>query len=188
MSELTNNAWEATKTPEFQASLEADVAKANRGITHADFVAGVQSRTMGFKCVIGEPSQFIRGPRRTISIFTITLYLIAPLFLIPLLAYREKNWWLLTGIVIATLIGPQLAQFAKSIGGLLMIGCAALWVTLGFHHTLTLLSLCLFWGFAFFQIADLCQSEYAMQCLVEDPELFEDAISKNRILIIRKNE
>ena len=188
MDELTKNAWEMTKTPEFQAALAADVVKANKSITHADFVAGVQNHTMGFKCMFGEPSQFIRGARRTIFNFMVVLYLIAPLLLIPFLAYHEHNWWLLIGIVVASVIAPQIAQIAKSFGGLLLLICAVLWFTLGFHHTLTLLTVCALWGFMFFQIAESCQNEYAMQRLIEHPEIFEDAIARNRIMIIRKDD
>jgi hypothetical protein len=61
MQEYTKAAWEMTKTPELQAALGADIAEANKNVTHADFVAGVQNRTLGFKCMFGEPYQFIRG-------------------------------------------------------------------------------------------------------------------------------
>ena len=47
MKEYVSAAWESTKTPEFQESLKADIQEANKNITHADFVAGLQSRTMG---------------------------------------------------------------------------------------------------------------------------------------------
>jgi hypothetical protein len=36
------------------------IAKANEGITHAEFAAGAQSGTMGFHCFVGEPRQFYR--------------------------------------------------------------------------------------------------------------------------------
>jgi uncharacterized Zn finger protein (UPF0148 family) len=61
MQELTKAAWERTKTPEFQAALEADVAKANQGITHDEFVTGMQNKTMGFKVMQGEPHLLIKG-------------------------------------------------------------------------------------------------------------------------------
>src|SRR5437870_8707716 len=82
MQEYTKAAWEMTKTPEFQASLEADIAEANQGVTHADFVAGVQSGMLGFKCMRGEPSSLIAGTLKAIFNLLVLLYTVAPLFLV----------------------------------------------------------------------------------------------------------
>jgi hypothetical protein len=78
-----------TKTPEFQASLDAHIAKANEGNTHQAFAEGAQSGTIGFKSMIGEPQQFLRGARRLIFNLFAILYTIAPLILISLWAYRQ---------------------------------------------------------------------------------------------------
>jgi len=63
MKEYVKDVRELTSTPEFLgeflARMQADIAEANKGVSHADFVAGVLSGTMGFKCVRGEPSQFL---------------------------------------------------------------------------------------------------------------------------------
>ena len=42
------------------ATFQAHVAETNSNITHGDFVAGVQSATLGVS-FIGEPSQLLRG-------------------------------------------------------------------------------------------------------------------------------
>ena len=39
-----------------------------------------------------------------------------------------------------------------------------------------------------FMMADNAEMEYALQSLVESPELFEEAIAQNKIMIIRKDE
>jgi hypothetical protein len=37
-----------------------------RCLTHAEFAAGAQGGTIGFKCLLGEPQQFITGARKAI--------------------------------------------------------------------------------------------------------------------------
>jgi len=59
---------------------EDAVAKANQGVTHADFVAGVQNGTLGFKCMRGEPSSLVAGARKTIFNLMVLLYTVAPPF------------------------------------------------------------------------------------------------------------
>lgn len=193
MQELTKAAWERTKTPEFQAALEADVAKANQGITHTDFVAGVQGGTMGFKCISGEPYQFIKGARRTIFSILVLLYMVAPALAIPLWAWHEHDWWLLFGIVvsaIATRIGARLIYNQKKqsfIGAIFLIGGIASWLHFGFHSHYTFLALSALWGLMLFMIADNAEKEYAMQSLVENPAVFEDAITQNKIMVVHKD-
>ena len=41
-------------------------------------------------------------------------------------------------------------------------------------------------GVTLFMIADNAEKEYAMQSLLENPGLFEQAIAQNRIMIVRK--
>jgi len=48
--------------------MQQSIAEANEGITHGEFAAGAQSGTMGFKCMTGEPQQFISGVRKAILI------------------------------------------------------------------------------------------------------------------------
>lgn len=194
MQEYTKAAWEMTKTPEFQAALEADVAEVNQDITHADFVAGVQNRTMGFKCMFGEPHQFIRGARRTLFSILVLLYMIAPAIFVSLWAWHEHNWWLLAGIAVsavgtriaATLIYIQDKQY--SIGALLLIASVVSWLCFGIHSYYTFFALCALWGLMLFMMADNAEREYATQSLIEHPEVFEDAIARNRIMIIRKDD
>lgn len=192
MQELTKAAWERTKTPEFQAALEADVAKANQGITHTDFVAGVQSGAIGIKCMVGQPHQFFRGARRTIFTILILLYTVAPIIFIPLWAWHERNWWLLFGIIVSA-IGSQIArlliynkQKLNSIGGFLLFVCVLCWGLLGIRNYYTFFPLCALWGLMFFMIADNAEEEYALQSLVENPDVFKDAIARNKIMVVRK--
>jgi hypothetical protein len=185
---------ELLKTPAFIESVKSSAAEANQGITHADFVAGVQGGTIGFKCMSGEPHQFIRGVRRNIFSIFVLLYMVAPIIFIPLWAWHERNWWLLSGIVVSFL-GTRIAarliynqQKQTSIGAFLLIAAIASWLCLGIHSYCTFYVLSALWGLMLFMIADNVEREYAMQSLVENPEVFEDAITQNKIMIVRKGD
>src|SRR4030095_1855825 len=158
MNPKAKSAGEMTKTPEFQTALEADVAQANKGITHADFVAGVQNRRMGFTCMFGEPYQFIRGARGTIFSILVLLYLIAPALFVSLWAWHEHSWWLLAGIAVSA-VGTRVASRLiynqdrqYSIGALLLIASVMFWFFLGIHSYYTFFALCALWGLMFFMI------------------------------------
>jgi hypothetical protein len=185
---------ELRKTPAFVEARKSRAAEANQGITHADFVAGVQSGTMGFKCMFGEPYQFIRGARRAIFSILVLLYIVAPIVFTPLWAWHERKWWLLIGIVVSAL-GTRIAarliyneQKRYSVGAFLLIASIASWLGFGIHSYYTFFALSALWGLMLFMIADNAEEEYAMQSLIENPEVFEDAIAQNRIMIVRKDD
>ena len=91
-------------------------------ITHADFVLGAKDGSVGFNVMSGEPITLVHGGRKAVFNIFVMLYLIVPTVVIPFWAYHERNWWLLLGIVVASLIAPQLAQRkGHSIGGLLLL-------------------------------------------------------------------
>jgi hypothetical protein len=157
--------------------------------THEEFVIGVQNKTIGFRVLRGEPITLVRGPRKIIFNCLVLLYVVAPSIIIPLWAYHEKNWWLLAGVVIASLISPQLAQRkGHSIGGLFLLVCLTFWFSKGIHNYYTFFSLCALWGYMFFQMTESAQTDYAMQSLIEDPNLFNKAIAEKRIMVCRRLE
>jgi hypothetical protein len=155
-------------------------------ITHQEFVAGVRDKTVGFAMNGGEPSTLVRGGRKVAFNVLVMLYFLAPVLMIPVWAYHESKWWLLIGIPVSSIIAPQLQAFKKSIGGLLLFATAVFWFFGGIHNYLTFFSLCGLWGAMFFQMAEEAQIEYAMQSLIESPELFKDAVIKQRIRVLRK--
>ena len=158
-------------------------------ITHEEFVAGVQNKAIGFKVLRGEPITLVRGARKTIFNCLVMLYLVAPLVTVPVWAYHEGNWWLLAGVVIASLISPQLAQRrGHSIGALFLLACLVFWFSKGIHNYYTFFSLCAVWGYMFFQMADGAPTDYAMQSLIEDPGLFNKAVAEKRISVCRRRD
>jgi hypothetical protein len=117
------------------------------------------------------------------------LYLVAPVIIIPLWAYHERNWWLLLGIIVASLIAPQLAQRkGHTIGGFLFLACLIFGFSKGIHNYYTFFSVCTLWSYMFFQMAESSQTIYAMQSLVDSPELFTKAIAEKRIRVERQRD
>ena len=57
-----------TNTPEFRAQFLEHVIEKNKGITHADFVVGMQNKVIGFKC-LGKPILLVRGVRKAVFTF-----------------------------------------------------------------------------------------------------------------------
>jgi hypothetical protein len=157
-------------------------------IIHEEFVAGVANKTAGFKVRGGEPITLVRGARKAIFNILAALYQIAPLLIIPFWAYHESNWWLLIGIPVASFIAPQLFALRQrySSGGLLLLVFVIFWVIKGIHNYFTFFLLCAMWGCFFFQVADGAQNHYAMESLIENPELFNKAIADKRIVIVRR--
>jgi len=169
--------------------MQQSIAEANQGITHADFSAGVKSGTMGFNCMIGEPQQFIRGARKAIFNTFVLLYMFAPLILVPIWSYHERNAWLLIGIPVSYIASYSAAAHSKLIFLFLML-CIGVWFKAGFsfHQYITFFFFCAAWGYLFFQLAESTQNEYALQSLIERPEVFDRAIAEHRIMILRKEQ
>ena len=193
MKEWARKAPEFTKTPEFQESVAWNISAANKHITHADFAIGTQSGTLGFKCMSGELCQFIRGARRTVFNILVLLCMVAPIVFIPLWAWHERRWWFLTGIV-ASVLGSCIAtrliynsQKQNSVGAFLLVASIACWLGFGIDSYSTFLALCALWGLMLFMIADNVERQYAMQSLIENPDVFEDAITRNKIMFVRKS-
>src|SRR5947209_7551116 len=112
-------------------ALEEDVAKANTGITHADFVAGVQKGELGYKCLFGQPYRLVSGVRLLLFNLFCLAYQLGPLILIPIWTYFEGNWWLLAGIPVSYL-GSRSAAWKSKLFFLLRVLVIGNWIAAGF--------------------------------------------------------
>jgi hypothetical protein len=108
--------------------MQKSIAEANEGITHAEFAAGAQGGTIGFKCMVGAPQQFItsRVLKAIFGIFVL-LYSLAPLILVPIWAYHERNAWLLVGIPVSYIASYSAAVNSKLVFLFLML-CVGVWL------------------------------------------------------------
>ena len=87
--------------------------------------------------------------------FFVFLYSISPLVVIPYLAYKEQNWYILFGILFCYL-GVAIAAYKSSLLTLVILFCIGFWIKDGFnvHQYVTLFFFCLLGGFVFFKMAD----------------------------------
>lgn len=156
-------------------------------VTHVEFVRGLQDGTVGFATRGGESVRLASRAGRVFFTICFLSYLVAPVLVIPVWAYHERNWWLLLGIVVASLIAPQLAQRkGSSIGGLLLIASLIFFFTKGLHNYFTFFPLCAFWSYFFFQLAEAVRFESAKQTLIDSPECFRREVAANGLYIWRK--
>jgi hypothetical protein len=163
-------------------------------ITHDQFVEGVRKGRVGIKVLVGEPSTLVSGARKMIFNLIVLLYLFAPVLIAPFWAHHEHNWWLLFGIGVSwistavTANSRSVIYGGKTAGGGLLLVCIVSWLSVGLHSIITFFSLCALWGCVLFQMAESCQNEYALQGLMEDPELFRRAVATKKIMVIRQRE
>lgn len=186
MSDQRKNIADVTEEYNKPHNIPIDVTN---NITHAEFVTGVQNKTVGFKCLLGEPSQLIRGARKAMFNILAMLYMAAPLIIIPLWAYHVGNWWLLVGIAVSYAASFSAANRSKIIF-LFACLCVGFWIRSGFsvYQYITFYFFCALWGYTLFQMAEEAQTKYAMQSLIENPELFSEAIAQNKIMIVRRRD
>jgi len=87
--------------------------------------------------------------------FFVFLYSTSPLIVIPYLTYKERNRYILFGILFSY-FGVALAAYKPSLFTLLTLFSIGFWIKGGFniHHYVTLFYFCMLAGFTFFKIAD----------------------------------
>jgi len=183
---------------DFSGELIKMVNEANKGISHDDFVAGVNEGSIGFKMIDGEPSKFLFGPRKTLFNIFVFLYLVAPFIVVPIFAYSSKNWWLLLGILVSEIFTHFTTWRRAEFGGkwksklinLFLVAFVINWFINGFHfyNYITFFFICALWGTITFLIADESQYDYALQILKENKKLFDLAIDQQQIMIIKKRK
>ena len=140
---------------------------------------GLEDGTVGFATKGGEPVRLASRAGRVFFKVCFLFYLVAPVLVIPVWAYHERNFWLLLGIA-ASLIAIQLAQRkGSSIGGLLLLATLIFFFTKGIHNHFTFFSLCALWSYFFFQLAEAVQIESAKRTLIGSPERFQREIAAN---------
>ena len=156
-------------------------------VTHVEFVRGLQDGTVGFATRGGESVRLASRAGRVFFTICFFSYLVAPVLVIPVWAYHERSWWLLLGIVVASLIAPQLAQRKGSfIGGLLLLASLVFFFTKGVHNNFTFIPLCALWSYFFFQLAEAVQFASAKQTLIDSPECFRREVAEKGLYIWRK--
>lgn len=174
-----------------------EIKEANSNITHEDFAIAYKNGKMGYKIMVGEPSQLLIGWNKTTFNLLVMAYLILPIIVIPILCFELGNWWLLFGIIFSELFSHFAAwKGAKTLGrwkgnliyyfGLLCIG---FWFKMGFdiHQYITFFFFCSLWGYTSFRVAENFQYKLATRTLLENPNVYNLAIEKNIIMITQRD-
>jgi len=102
-------------------------------------------------------------------------------------AFYERNWWLLIGIPVCYVATYSATRGLKIIFLFLCV-CVGVWIRSGFsiHQYITFFFVCALWGYMLFQMAESAQNDYAMQSLIQTPDLFAQAVAEKKIMIVRK--
>lgn len=111
--------------------------------------------------------------------FFVFLYSISPLIVIPCLAYKEQNWYILFGILFCYL-GVAIAAYKSSLLTLAILFCIGFWIKDGFniHQYVTLFFFCMLGGFVFFKMADQYDSLHDQKVNPEKYKEFAEIESK----------
>ena len=116
--------------------------------------------------------------------FYLFIYSISPLIVIPYLAYKEQNWYILFGILFCYL-GVALAAYKSSLLTLVILFCIGFWIKDGFniHQYVTLFFFCVLGGFVFFKMADQYDSLHDQKVNPEKYKEFAEIESKLELAI-----
>jgi hypothetical protein len=153
-------------------------------MTHADFVIGMQNGTL--ECWLAEPYGLRGGLRKTTFDLLSLLYMAGPLIFTPLWAYQVRNWWLLIGIPVSYLATASAGRYSRMI---FYFGCY--WVGFVIHngfsvfHFTTFYFFCAVCGYMLWQLADTTRMACARRSLIDDHEIYDDALAGGRLRVIR---
>jgi len=156
--------------------------------SHTDFVAGIKDKSL-LVVFAGSPYKLLTGVRLGFFYALVSLYMFAPLFLVPAWAYHESNWWLLFGILVSC-AGSISAGRESKIIYLFTLFCIIFWFKNGFtiYQYVTYYYFCALWGYLLYQMAEGAQHEYAQQALIESPDLFQSAQDQDQITVVPLNQ
>jgi hypothetical protein len=154
--------------------------------SHTEFVSGVRDHSIGL-VVVRDPGTLMDRPRYLVFMLLLGLHLVVPLIVIPIWAYHEKSWWLLSGIVVADFLAHHLSEVkGPYVGALLLAAFVPLWLSCGMHNYWTFTSLCALWGYGTFQICFSGRIDLASASLVRHPERFKKAVADKQIILMSR--
>ena len=184
--------------PNFSADavkwFEQQVAADTAAISHDRFVAGLKDGTVKVTTFKGNPNALVIGAlRKRMVAFYVIFYLAAPLILVPLWTWRERNLWLLLGVAAsyaATFItrkrGLESRQYAFA--SWIFIASILAWIFLGLHNYYTYFLTCALFGTVTYLMAEETQQRLIRESLIEDPAFFAYAVGEERIWIATKSD
>lgn len=110
--------------------------------------------------------------------FCVFVYFIAPLIVVPYIAYKQDNWYILFGIAFCY-IGVYAGKAMPSVFYLILCLCIGFWFKAGFdiHQYITLFFFCMLGGFFFSTLAD----EYEKLVTKQDGKFTKEMKGSNEL-------
>jgi CheY-like chemotaxis protein len=160
------------------------------GLTHEEFIKNVnEDKTLQFQFdpFFNDERKLLKGTGKVFFNLCLIAYIIGPLILIPLTAYKFENWYLLVGILFSyfsTFLATKKKQWQWAAPLLFMFWY---WYKNGFHINdyVNFFWLCLLWGGFFYSCAVGYEDQYAKIEVLKDADLF-NKLSKQRIIYFMK--
>src|SRR5665647_1770952 len=163
-----------------------------KGMTYQEYIKGVQwDKTLQFHFDTSFTAErkFLKGFGKVAFYLFKLGYMYGSLILIPIIAYKYHNWYLLFGILFSYW-GTYIA-FSKKNGILIVpiIFLCWFWFSHGFHLDNYGIFFCLsfIFGHMFCGIAIQTETEYAKIEIMKDPLLFNKLSKEGIIYFLKKN-
>lgn len=161
--------------------------------SHEDFVEGIKNKEMIYEILLQNKSKIIQGRGKLFFTIYVLLYLWLPPIFIPIFAYQHHNWFILIGLAvtyIGVFWGARKSKFAFYSTMALLGWWTASCINSGFHlrgFPMFFLA-CLWWGYMWYQIADVVENQYTFDAIMSNPDLYYNLAENDLLFIMKKPE
>ena len=164
-----------------------------RGMSYNEFIEGKKvDETLQFQFdpFFSNERIFLKGFGKGLFYTCLFGYMIAPVILVPLIAYKYEDWYLLFGIAFSyasTYLALRKKQWQWAAPLLFMCWY---WYKNGFHldDYINFFWLCLAWGGWMYSLAVGYEEEFAKVAILKNPDLFNKLSQQGTIFFMRKAE
>lgn len=164
-----------------------------RGMSYDEFIEGKKTdNTLQFQFdpFFSNERIFLKGFGKGLFYTCLFGYMIAPIILVPLIAYKYDDWYLLFGIAFSyfsTFLALRKQQWQWAAPLLFMFWY---WYKNGFHidDYVNFFWLCLLWGGWMYSLAVGYEEEFAKVSILKDPDLFNKLSQQGTIFFMRKTD
>ena len=162
-----------------------------RGMSFNEFIEGKKidnTLQIQFDPLFNNERLFLKGFGKVLFYTFLFSYMIAPIILVPIIAFNFDDWYLLLGIMFSyfsTYLAIRKKSWQWAAPLLYMLWY---WYSNGFHLNdyINFYWLCLFWGGLTYSLAIGYEDEFAKSAILSDPNLFNKLSQNGTIFFMRK--
>ena len=162
-----------------------------KGMSFNEFIESKKTdNTLQFQFdpLFNDERLFLKGFGKVLFNTCLFCYMIAPIILVPTIAYKFDDWYLLFGILFSyfsTYLAIRKKSWQWAAPLLFMLWY---WYSNGFHLNdyINFYWLCLFWGGFTYSLAIGYEDEFAKSTILKDPDLFNKLSQNGTIFFMRK--